>query len=323
MTVRVLVTGADGFLGRSLVPALAMHPHVETVVALDVREVPPQRRVRGVTHRVQDVRDRQLVQTLRDYAIDTVVHLASIVTPGKASDREFEYSVDVGGSLNVIHACLGARVQHLVVSSSGAAYGYHPDNPERITEDQPLRGNEAFAYAYHKRLVEEMLAEARVSHPRLAQTVLRIGTILGRTVDNQITALFEKRRLLAIRGSASPFVFVWDEDLVALFVQAVTRPQPGTYNVAGDGALGVRELAQRLGKPVLELPAGLLRAALHVGRWTGTTRYGPEQLDFLRYRPVLDNTRLKAAFGGVLRKTSAEAFEAWRQARALRTRART
>jgi UDP-glucose 4-epimerase len=321
MTVRVLVTGADGFLGRSLVPALARHPDVETVVAFDVREVPPQRRVRGVTHRVQDVRDRQLVQTLRDYAIDTVVHLASIVTPGRVSDREFEYSVDVGGSLNVIHACLGAGVQHLVVSSSGAAYGYHPDNPERIAEDQPLRGNVAFAYAYHKRLVEEMLAEARASHPRLAQTVFRIGTILGRTVDNQITALFEKRRLLAIRGSASPFVFVWDEDLVALFVQAVTRPRPGTYNVAGDGALGVRELAQRLGKPVLELPAGLLRAALHVGRWTGTTRYGPEQLDFLRYRPVLDNTRLKSAFGGVLRKTSAEAFEAWRQARAPRTRA--
>ncbi|MFN3417551.1 MAG: SDR family oxidoreductase [Caldimonas sp.] len=321
MTVRVLVTGADGFLGRSLVPALAIHPDVGTVVALDVREVPLERRVPGVVHRTQDVRDRGLVRTLRDAAIDTVVHLACIVTPGRASHREFEYSVDVGGSLNVIQACVGAGVKHLVVSSSGAAYGYHPDNPAWITEDQPLRGNEAFAYAYHKRLVEEMLAQARVSHPHLAQTVLRIGTILGRTVDNQITALFEKPRLLAIRGSASPFVFVWDEDLVALFVQAVTRPRPGIYNVAGDGALGVRELAQRLDKPVLELPAGLLRAALHVGRWTGTTRYGPEQLDFLRYRPVLDNTRLKSAFGGVLRKTSAEAFEAWRQARALHARA--
>lgn len=323
MTVRVLVTGADGFLGRSLVPALATHPGVETMVALDVREVPVERRVRGVMYRMQDVRDRRLVQTLRDDAIDTVVHLASIVTPGKASNREFEHSVDVGGSLNVIQACVAAGVKHLIVSSSGAAYGYHADNPAWITEDQPLRGNEAFAYAHHKRLVEEMLAQARASHPHLAQTVLRIGTILGRTVDNQITALFEKPRLLAIRGSASPFVFVWDEDLVALFVQAVTQPRPGTYNVAGDGALGVRELAQRLGKPVLELPAAVLRAALYVGRWTGTSRYGPEQLDFLRYRPVLDNTRLKAAFGGVLRKTSAEAFEAWRQARALRTRART
>jgi UDP-glucose 4-epimerase len=321
MTVRVLVTGADGFLGRSLVPALAMHPGVGAVVALDVRPVPAERRAPGVTYRVQDVRDRHLIETLRDYDVDTVVHLASIVTPGKASDREFEYSVDVGGSLNVIHGCVATGVKHLVVSSSGAAYGYHADNPERIAEEHPLRGNEAFAYAYHKRLVEEMLVEARASHPRLTQTVFRIGTILGRTVDNQITALFEKRRLLAIRGSASPFVFVWDEDLVALFVQAVTRPRPGTYNVAGDGALGVRELAQRLGKPVLELPAGLLRAALHVGRWTGTTRYGPEQLDFLRYRPVLDNTRLKSAFGGVLRKTSAEAFEAWRQARALHARA--
>jgi UDP-glucose 4-epimerase len=49
-----------------------------------------------------------------------------------------------------------------------------------------------------------MLAEWREKHPQLAQTVLRMGTILGERVDNQITALFEKPRLLAIRGSDSP-----------------------------------------------------------------------------------------------------------------------
>ncbi|MCB2033688.1 MAG: NAD-dependent epimerase/dehydratase family protein, partial [Ottowia sp.] len=207
---RILVTGADGFLGRGVVAALARREGTEAVLALDVREVPAERRLNSVMYRMQDVRDAALVETLREHAIDTVVHLASIVTPGRGSSRAFEYDVDVNGTRNVLQACVAAGVQHIVVSSSGAAYGYWADNPDWIVETDALRGNEVFAYSHHKRLVEVMLAEYRQAHPELAQTVLRIGTILGERVDNQITALFEKPRLLAIQGSDSPFVFIWD-----------------------------------------------------------------------------------------------------------------
>jgi UDP-glucose 4-epimerase len=262
------------------------------------------------------VRDAALADTVARHAIDTVVHLASIVTPGKGSNREFEHSVDVGGTQNVIAACLAHGVAHLVVSSSGAAYGYHADNPPWLTEAHPLRGNKVFAYAHHKRLVEEMLAKTRASRPELRQTVLRIGTILGERVDNQITALFEKPRILAIAGSDSPFVFVWDEDVTGAIVHALSgQAEPGCYNLAGDGALTLLEIARRLNKKPRVLPAGLLRTALRVGSALGLTRYGPEQLDFLRYRPVLLNTALKERFGYTPRKTSAEAFEAFVTAR--------
>ncbi|MFN4120161.1 NAD-dependent epimerase/dehydratase family protein [Acidovorax sp.] len=316
---RIFITGADGFLGRGLVAALAPEG-AAAVVAADVREVPPERRLPGVTYLVQDVRDPALAHTLAAHAIDSVVHLASVVTPGKQSNREFEYSVDVLGSRNVLDACLAAGVQQLVVSSSGAAYGYHDDNPAWLRETDALRGNEAFAYAHHKRLVEEMLAHYRAQHPALAQTVLRIGTILGERVDNQITALFEKKRLLAIRGRESPFVFIWDEDVTGAILHALSTRRAGCYNLAGDGALPLREIARRLGKPVLELPAGLLRAALAAGSALGVSRYGPEQLDFLRYRPVLLNTALKDGLGYRPAKTSAEAFDAFVAARARQGR---
>ena len=313
---RLLVTGADGFLGCSLVAALAS-AGLEKLVAADVREVPANRRLPGVEYRLLDVRDPALADAFA--GIDTVVHLASIVTPGRDSSRALEYAVDVEGSRNVLQACLRHGVRHLVVSSSGAAYGYHADNPAWITEDCPLRGNEAFAYAHHKRLVEEMLAEARVRHPALRQTVLRIGTILGERVDNQITALFEKPRLLAVRGHASPFVFVWDEDVVGAIRHAIAgRGLPGCWNLAGDGALTVAQIAARLNKPVLALPAALLKAGLAAGHALGLTRYGPAQLDFLRYRPVLDNTALKSRFGYVPVRTSAQAFEGLVASRAAR-----
>ena len=41
----------------------------------------------------------------------------------------------------------------------------------------------------------------------------------------------------------------------------------------------------------------------------GLSRYGPEQVDFLRYRPVLDNRRLKEVFGYLPRMSSAEVFD--------------
>ncbi|BDV29994.1 SDR family oxidoreductase [Microbacterium terricola] len=303
---RVLVTGGAGFLGSHVAAALAARPDVERVVAGDVRR--PEHPVEGVHYDDCDVtRSAGLVELLERHEIDVVVHLAAIVNPGR--DRDLEYRVDVDGSRHILDACLAAGVRRIVVSSSGAAYGYHPDNAEWLRESDPVRGNDEFAYAQHKRLVEEMLAEARTRHPALEQVVFRIGTILGPTVRNQITALWDGRRILAVRGSESPFVFVWVDDVAAAMVRAATDGPPGIYNVAGDGRLTVQEIAARLGKPLLTLPAGVLGFALRIGRMLRLTVHGPEQVRFLRYRPVLANDALKRDFGFTPTRTSAEAFE--------------
>jgi UDP-glucose 4-epimerase len=305
----VLVTGGNGFLGSSVVLGLA--DAGLTVVSADLAL--PSSPVDGVEHVVMDVTSATAVEAaFAAREIEVVVHLASIVTPGRDSSREHEYAVDVTGTQHVLDACLAHGVRRIVVSSSGAAYGYHPDNPTWLTEEDPVRGNEVFAYSHHKRLVEEMLASLRASDPQLEQVVLRIGTILGERVDNQITALFERPRLLKIRGADSPFVFIWDTDVVEIIIRAVTSPVTGIFNIAGDGTLTVDEIASRLGKPVLALPEPLLRGALRVGRRLGLTAYGPEQTIFLKHRPVLANDRLKRVFGYTPSKTSSEAFEAWR-----------
>jgi UDP-glucose 4-epimerase len=321
MTHRVLVTGAAGYLGGNLVRSLAKRAAQEgdpvCIVASDVRDVPAGHRLTSVEYVTLDVRDPALRDALTAHRIDTVVHLAAIVTPGPQSNRELEYSVDVLGTKNVLEACVASGVRRIVVTSSGAAYGYHADNPEWLTEDDPVRGNEAFAYSHHKRIVEEMLAEYRREHPALEQVVFRVGTILGETTRNQITALFERPRLIAIRGSRSPFVFIWDRDVAGAIEHAIFGGPAGIYNVAGDGALSIQEIAARLGKRCVTLPPRLLRAVLAVLHPLRLSRYGPEQVDFLRYRPVLDNRRLKEVFGYVPKLTSAEVFELFRTSHGL------
>ena len=168
---RVLVTGAGGFIGSQLVAALARARRgIECVIASDVR--PPSERLAGVEYAQADVRQADAVLELcRRHRVDGVVHLAAIVTPGPGSSRELEYAVDVVGTRNLLDACIAAGVRKLIYTSSGAAYGYHADNPALLDEDAPLRGNPEFAYSHHKRLVEEMLARARAEHPELLQLV--------------------------------------------------------------------------------------------------------------------------------------------------------
>ncbi|MFE6736775.1 SDR family oxidoreductase [Microbacterium sp. NPDC057650] len=301
---RVLVTGGAGFLGSHVTALLAQHPAVELVVSGDLRASS----VAGVVSEPFDVTDpSSLSPVLQKHRIDTVVHLAAIVNPGR--DVAIEYRVDVDGSANVLAACVEAGVRRLVVSSSGAAYGYHADNPEWITEDQPLRGNDAFPYSRHKRLVEEMLTDARTAHPELEQVIFRIGTILGPTVHNQITALWDGSRLLRIAGSDSPFVFVWVDDVAGAMVRAATGGPAGIYNVAGDGRMTVPEIAARLGKPMLTIPAWALSTGLRVGRMLHLTEHGPEKVPFLRWRPVLANDRLKRDFEYTPVLSTREAFE--------------
>lgn len=310
MTLKVLITGGAGYLGSKLVARLAARQDVD-VLALDVRDVPPDRRQPKVAYAVADVRNATAGEAIRTFRPNVVVHLAAIVSPGPDSNRDIEYAVDVGGTQNVLEACIAADVGRIVVTSSGAAYGYYADNSKWLSEDSPVRGNDVFPYARHKRLVEEMLGAYRADQPQLEQVVFRVGTIIGKGTDNQITNLFRKPRLIGVSGGDDRFVFIWDEDVAACLERAIDSKATGVFNVAGDGALSMAELALTMNKRYIRLPAGLVRAALAIGKPLGLTRYGSEQVSFLQYRPVLDNRRLKEEFGFTPSKTSAEAFGVW------------
>jgi len=314
----VLVTGASGYIGREAVRQLAELDGLVTLLALDVRETPEEDRLEGVRYLTGDVRDPGLADIFRDHAVDTIVHLASIVTPGKRPNREFEHSVDVLGTRNVLEAAVAAGVGHFVVTSSGAAYGYYEDNPQPLHEGDAIRGNPEFAYSDHKRQVEEMLTEYRAVHPELKQLVLRPGTVLGARTRNQITALFEKRFVLGLWGCDVPFVFIWDQDVAACIVKGVLEVAEGIYNLAGDGTLNLQQIATRLGKPYVPIPVFLLKLALFLLHAVGASQYGPEQVNFLRYRPVLANDRLKKEFGYVPRLTTGETFEFYLDHRAAK-----
>jgi UDP-glucose 4-epimerase len=305
----VLITGANGYVGSITLSELVQaRCGMETIVAQDIRIPEPTSQLKGVKYVKADIRSQEMEQILVDNKIDTVVHLVSIVTPPKGEGRQFAYSVDVEGTRNLLEACVKAGVKKFIITSSGASYGYHADNPTWLVETDALRGNTEFAYSDHKRQQEEILAEYRKSHPQLKQLVLRPGTIIGKNADNQIIDMFKRAVIKGICGTDTPFVFIWDVDMARILVKGILEENEGIYNVAGDGALTLSELAKKLHKPFVRFPAWMLRSVLAVGNRLGLTQYGPEQLKFLQYRPALLNTRLKEEFGYIPEFTSEQAF---------------
>ncbi len=86
---------------------------------------------------------------------DVVVHLAFVII----GDIAQATSVNLEGSRNVFRAAIAAGAKRLVYASSVAAYGYHGDNPELLTEDLPARGTERHYYSAQKAELEAALSK--------------------------------------------------------------------------------------------------------------------------------------------------------------------
>jgi UDP-glucose 4-epimerase len=306
--MNILITGANGYLGGETVKGLAQDERINEIVGTDIRDESRLTGISNYTYYKSDVRDPALADILAKHKIDVIVHLATVVSPGPNANREFLYSVDVLGTKNVVECSLKAGVKKFIVTSSGAAYGYYSDNPEWLHEDDEIRGNEEFAYSFHKAEVERMLAAYRKSNPELKQLIFRPGTILGKSVNNQITDLFKKPVVMGIAGSDSPFVFIWDRDVVNCILEGITTDKTGEYNLAGDGKLSMKEISEILNKPYIPIPNVVLKGALAGLKFCKLTQYGPEQVNFLRYRPVLSNKNLKEKFDYQPMKSSKETF---------------
>lgn len=307
MTSNILVTGAAGYIGSLALAALSNDSRVGTLVAYDKQESSAPAPVVVVSG---DITRDDITALLRQYAIDTVVHLASILKPPIGAPADLAWRVDVEGTRRLLEACIATGVKHLVVTTSGAAYGYHADNPMWLSENAPIRGHDDFDYSRNKRQVEELLASYRLHHPELGQLLLRPGTVIGKGTHSPVTEIFEGPVIVGVRGSATPFVFIWDRDLVNVLLLGALERRQGIYNLAGDGALTAREIARRLRKPYLPLPATLLAATLGLLKRIGKSAHGPETVDFLRYRPVLSNRKLKQGFP-YTPISSAAAFQLW------------
>src|SRR4051794_36813192 len=153
MALTVAVTGPTGEIGLPLMAELELDSAVGAVRGMARRPFDPAREGwEKAEYRRGDILDRGALAALFDGA-DVAVHLAFAIFGGREETRR----VNLEGSRNVFEAAIAAGVERLVYASSVAAYGFHPENPQPLTEEVPPRGSESFYYSAQKAELEAAL----------------------------------------------------------------------------------------------------------------------------------------------------------------------
>lgn len=284
------MTGAATGAGRLLAMRLAGNAEVRKVVAIDGHrgDVP------GVTWRVIDVRDPLLSNRLSD--VDVLVHL-DVQTSPEADPRE-RRTYNLRGAQTVVTSAAAARVRHVVLVTSAMVYGAAAANPVPLPEDAPLRGEHNSSIVGDFLEIEELAAQAPVTHPGLTVTVVRPAALVGPGIDTVVTRNFEAPRLLTVKGRSPCWQFCHIEDLAGALEQVVVGAVPagsGPIGVGGDGWLELDEVEEITGRRRFELPAALTFGTAQRLHRLGLTPSPATDLHYVAYPWVVDCAALRGA----------------------------
>ncbi len=253
---RILVTGSSGFIGDALVRGLARCPEVEQILGLDVRAPDEAAALPDkFTYVHHDLRESPRGR-IAEFAADTVIHTAFIVSPIR--DQAHMEDVNLGGGRRLLAACRETPPRQLIWLSSATAYGFWADNPNPLLETSPLRADESFPYASHKRILESDVEEFRRASPGVAVTVLRPSFVVGPGIDNPLAHHLRKRFPVLVRRGA-PIQLTHIDDLTEIFRLIVQGCVAGIFNVGAPGSITMKEMARRMERPIVGLPLPWLK----------------------------------------------------------------
>src|SRR5437764_8450363 len=171
----VAVTGPTGDLGIALVSALERSRRVKKIVGMARRPFDPASEGwKKTEYRQGDVQDKASVRDAVKGA-DVVVHLAFAIIGGGSASQE----INVGGSRNVFEAAVDAGAERICYASSVAAYGFHQDNPDWLTEDVPPRGSPELYYSAEKAELDSVLAQLLLQTNRTTAWLVRPCIVAG------------------------------------------------------------------------------------------------------------------------------------------------
>ncbi len=251
--MRVLVTGANGFVGRYLCAALASRGH--TVIAAG-------RADRGEDVLPLDLQDALNVRGIVDLArADAVAHLAAqAFVPASLADPWYTHDVNAGGTLRILEALRAVRdaggpSARILIAGSAEVYGAHPPADYPLAETAAL--HPANPYAASKVAAEAYAVAAAASY-RLDVVVTRAFNHIGPGQDARFAVASFAHQLARIAAGGNPLLLVGNLDAERDFldvrdvVNAYVALLEGAgeagqiFNIASGRAVAMKEILRQL-----------------------------------------------------------------------------
>jgi UDP-glucose 4-epimerase len=203
--------------------------------------------------------------------------------------------------MKLFGACAQAGVEKIVMRSSTAVYGAHPDNSALLTEETPLRGSRKNGSIHNWLELEAFCNGFRGQHPETKLTILRFPNIVGPTADTPMTRFLKLEPPIVLLGFDPMLQFIHEDDVVEALVHAVINDTPGVFNVAAEGPMPltrVLTLVRKLPLPLLH-PLAYWGLDLLKGSPLRPSRFAPLEWDYLRYPCVADLDKMREEMGFV------------------------
>jgi UDP-glucose 4-epimerase len=309
--MRILVTGATGNLGTSVLGELGNNPQVTEIIGIARRKTDLQ--LPKVTWRQANVATSDLDPLFE--GIDAVAHLAWQIRPSHRQD--ILHSVNVDGSKRVFEAALRQKVKTIVHLSSVGVYSPGPKQP--TDEDHGRDGIPTSTYSMHKAAVERIIDELESQNLDVRFVRLRPGLIFKRESAEHIRRLFFgslypiailRRRPLPVMPHVAGLVInaVHTGDVARAVGLAIDSDVRGAFNLAAEPPLDTKTMARIGGGLSAPLPAPALRGLATMSWQAHLQPTEPGWIDMALQTPLLDCTRARNELAWEPRVSAEAAF---------------
>jgi len=308
--MRIVVTGATGNVGTSVVEALGRESGVDSVLGLARRE--PDWRAPKTEWTAADVAADDLAHLLR--GADAVVHLAWAFH--QTHDSAATWRTNVIGSTRVFDAVAAAGVPALVCASSVGAYSPGPKD-RAVDESWPTHGWPGASYTREKAYVERLLDAFEAAHPDRRVVRLRPGFLFKREAAQEQRRIFAGPLVPNLSAGLLPIVpdipglrfqALHTADAAEAYRLAALGDARGAFNLAAEPVVGTAELAELLGARPVRVPATLVRRAIWAGWHLNLVPASPGLFDAVLRLPIMNTGRARQELGWTPRHSSLDAL---------------
>ncbi|MFH8659303.1 SDR family oxidoreductase [Streptomyces afghaniensis] len=313
--MRIVVTGATGNVGTSVVRRLSEDPEVTSVLGL-ARRIPdwsPPKTDWSAVDLASE--ESELAEQFQGAA--AVVHLAWAFQP--THDPAATWRTNVLGSMRVFEAVAAAGVPALVHASSVGAYSPGPKD-RAVDESWPTHGWPDAAYCREKAYLERALDTFERDHPETRVVRMRPAFLFKRQSASEQRRIFGGRFLPGplIRPELLPFLpdipglrvqALHTDDAANAYRLAVHSDARGAFNLAAEQSVDAQVLGEMLGARPVRLPRTAARSAIAAAWGLHLLPASPHLFDAVLRLPLMDCTRARAELGWLPERTATEVLE--------------